>query len=166
MNCSRSDQPLWIQQADKALASMAARPAAELPGILQMPEVTFVRVRNDHGERTIYTVLRNRAHSNVAFMLGEEWRYQPERDRLTIYPGIIGSYPNFIFDVPTLQIREFTLSLGNTEGTKHFEQLVEKWGVRRTHPQFWEILHDITAWQKEREPLRAGIFDVHRYENF
>ena len=166
MNCSRSDQSLWIQQADKALANMAARPAAELPGIMQLPEVTFVRVRHEHDERTIYTLLRDRAHSNVAFILGEELRYQPEQDRLTIYPGIIGSYPNFVFDVPASQIGEFASSLGNAEKTKHFEKLVEKWGVRRTHPQFWEILHDITAWQKEREPLMAGIFDVHRYENF
>ncbi|MBX9637732.1 MAG: fatty acid cis/trans isomerase, partial [Nitrosomonas sp.] len=52
------------------------------------------------------------------------------------------------------------------EKEEHFEHIVSTWGVRRTHPQFWEILHDITAWQREREPLIAGIFDINRYENF
>ncbi|SEP14730.1 Fatty acid cis/trans isomerase (CTI), partial [Nitrosomonas oligotropha] len=56
--------------------------------------------------------------------------------------------------------------LGIAEKEEHFEHIVNRWGVRRTHPQFWEILHDITAWQKEREPLIAGIFDINRYENF
>ncbi|GKS70073.1 fatty acid cis/trans isomerase (CTI) [Nitrosomonas sp. PY1] len=166
MNCIRPDQPLWIQKADRALSTIAARPAADLAGINQLPEVTFVRVKHDQDKRTVYTLLRDRAHSNVAFMLGEELRYQPEKDRLTIYPGIIGSYPNFIFDVPDSDIEEFTLLLGAAKKEKHFEHIVSTWGVRRTHPQFWEILHDVTDWQKEREPHIAGIFDINRYENF
>ena len=164
--CSRLDEPQWVQIADAALSTIAARPAAELVGINQLPDVTFIRVKNEKNERTVYTLLRDRAHSNVAFILGEKSRYQPEKDQLTIYPGITGSYPNFIFDVPVAQIEEFVSLLGNAEKPEHFEHIVEMWGVRRTHPQFWEILHDFTAWQSERQPLIAGIFDINRYENF
>ncbi|MXS83264.1 fatty acid cis/trans isomerase [Nitrosomonas oligotropha] len=166
VNCVRSDQPLWIQKADQALSAIAARPAADLAGINRLPEVTFVRVKHDQDKRTVYTLLRDRAHSNVAFILGEELRYQPEKDRLTVYPGITGSYPNFIFDVPASDIEEFVSLLGIAKKEEHFEHIVNTWGVRRTHPQFWEILHDITGWQKEREPHIAGIFDINRYENF
>lgn len=165
-SCSRADQPPWIQQADKALSEIAARPAAEVVGIRQLPEVTFLRVKHGKNERTIYTLLRNRAHSNVAFMFGEKLRYQPEKDRLTVYPGITGSYPNFIFDVPASQIEQFVALLGNAEKARDFEQVVQTWGIRRTHLQFWEILHDITAWQKAHQPLLAGVFDINRYENF
>jgi len=166
MSCVRSDQPLWIQKADQALSAIAARPAADLAGINWLPEVTFVRVKHDQDKRTAYTLLRDRAHTNVAFILGEELRYQPEKDRLTVYPGITGSYPNFIFDVPASDIEEFVSLLGIAKKEEHFEHIVSTWGVRRTHPQFWEILHDITDWQKEREPHVAGIFDINRYENF
>lgn len=166
MNCVRSNQPLWIQKADQALSAIAARPAADLTGINRLPEVTFVRVKHGQDKRTVYTLLRDRAHTNVAFILGEELRYQPEKDRLTVYPGINGSYPNFIFDVPASDIEEFALLLGVAKKEEHFEHIVNTWGVRRTHPQFWEILHDITGWQKEREPHIAGIFDINRYENF
>lgn len=165
-DCSRADQPLWIQQADQVLSGIAARPAAEITGIIQLPEVTFIRVKYLQNERTVYTLLRDRAHSNVAFMLGEELRYQPEKDRLTVYPGITGSYPNFIFDVPASHMEKFVSMLGSAEKAGDFERVVETWGVRRTHPQFWEILHDITAWQKTQEPLLAGVFDINRYENF
>lgn len=165
-NCSRIDQPHWIQQADRALSGIAAQPAASLPGISLLPEVTFVRVQHGQNERTVYTLLRDRAHSNVAFMLGEELRYQPEKDRVTVYPGITGSYPNFMFDVPAAQVGEFVAKLSKAGKIKDFEQIVETWGIRRTHPQFWEILHDITAWQKQQQPLQAGIFDINRYENF
>lgn len=165
-NCSRPDQPLWIQQADKALSGIAAQPAAKVTGITHLPEVTFLRVTQSEHERTVYTLLRNRAHSNVAFIFGEKLRYQPEKDRLTVYPGITGSYPNFIFDVPASQIAEFVSLLGSAKKAKDFEQVVVTWGVRRTHPQFWNILHDITTWQKAQQPLLAGVFDINRYENF
>jgi len=46
-----------------------------------------------------------------------------------------------------------------------FDRLVSLWGVRRTHPRFWDTLHDITRWQREHQPLQAGIFDINRYKN-
>jgi len=67
--CARSGQPLWIQKADQALSAIASRPVAELPGINRLPEVMFVRVRHGQENRTVYTLLRDRAHSNVAFIL-------------------------------------------------------------------------------------------------
>lgn len=165
-SCMRSSQPLWIQRADKALSKLAARPASEIVGITQLPEVTFVRVTNDRKARTVYTLLRNRAHSNVAFMLGEALRYQPDKDNLTVYPGIAGSYPNFIFDVPVSEIEKFSAMLSQADSAEPFEEIVMNWGIRRTHPRFWDILHDITDWQKAQQPLSAGIFDINRYENF
>ncbi|HRQ06299.1 MAG TPA: fatty acid cis/trans isomerase, partial [Nitrosomonas halophila] len=110
--------------------------------------------------------LRNRAHSNVAFMLGEALRYQPDKDNLTVYPGIAGSYPNFIFDVPVSEIEKFSAMLSQADSAEPFEEIVMNWGIRRTHPRFWDILHDITDWQKAQQPLSAGIFDINRYENF
>ena len=154
-----------MQRADQALASLAATPAAKMPGLLHLPEAMFVRVHHPQGERTVYSVLRNRAHSNVAFLMGESLRYEAEKDTLTVFPGIIGGYPNFMFDVPAGDAERFASALRNAEQQQQFEQVVEQWGVRRTHPQFWDILHDITAWHREHEPLQAGVFDINRFEN-
>jgi len=166
-DCGRKDEPEWIRNADQALSELAAIRAEFLPAISYLPNVTFLRVYNEEGERTVYTIIRDRAHSSVAFLLGEDLRYQPENDRLTIYPGIIGSYPNFMFDIPASQLGLFKDRMKGLkpEEPKAFEALVGVWGVRRTHRQFWEILHDITAWQREHQPLQAGIFDINRYKN-
>ncbi|MBQ0745311.1 MAG: fatty acid cis/trans isomerase [Marinobacter sp.] len=166
-NCGRKDEPEWVRDADRVLSELAATRAEFLPAINYLPDVTFLRVYNEEGKRTVYTVIRNRAHSNVAFLLGEDLRYQPENDELTIYPGIIGSYPNFMFDIPASQLGLFKdrMKALKAEEPKGFEALVGVWGVRRTHRHFWEILHDITAWQQEHQPLQAGIFDINRYKN-
>jgi hypothetical protein len=165
--CGRKDQPDWIRQSDQILSELAAVRAEFLPGINYLPEVTFLRVYNEQGERTVYTITRDRAHSSVAFLFGESLRYQPENDKLTIYPGILGSYPNFMFNVPAAQLALFKNKFKGlkAEEPKAFERLVTIWGVRRTHRHFWELLHDITAWQREHKPLQAGIFDINRYKN-
>lgn len=166
-DCGRKDEPEWIREADQVLSELAATRAEFLPAISYLPDVTFLRVFNDEGERTVYTLIRDRDHSNVAFLLGEGLRYKPTNDKLTIYPGIIGSYPNFVFDIPASQLELFKdrMKALKAEEPKAFEALASLWGVRRTHRHFWDILHDITAWQREHQPLQAGIFDINRYKN-
>ncbi|MDV2079576.1 fatty acid cis/trans isomerase [Marinobacter xestospongiae] len=164
-NCRRPDQPGWVHPVDRQLKTLANVPAERLAAIDGLPDVTFLRVHNDDGERTVYSLIRDRAHSNVAFMMGESLRYQPEQDRLTLYPGIIGSYPNFVFDLPASQVAEFTRRMQAVATPEDLTRVVDTWGVRRTHPRFWQILHDITAWHRGQRPLEAGIFDINRYVN-
>ena len=162
--CGRKDAAPWLVEVDRQLATITNIPFEELEGLKHLPENTFLRVTRK-GERTMYTIIRNRHHTNVAFLMGEKRRHKPKNDTLTLYPGIIGSYPNFIFSVEANEIEWFIDALTEAESKKDFEEVVQKWGIRRTHPGFWEILADITAWHKVQDPLQAGIFDINRYEN-
>lgn len=164
-DCQRDDQPTWVQRTDRALSELVNIPASQLTAIHFLPEASFVRVYNEAGDRTVYSLIRDRAHSNVAFIMGESLRYQPDKDTLTLYPGIIGSYPNFQFNVPATEAQAFSRQLQAVTDEDSFTRLVERWGVRRTHPQFWELLHDVTAWHREQAPWQAGIFDINRYKN-
>ncbi|MCX4190398.1 fatty acid cis/trans isomerase [Methylophaga sp. OBS3] len=164
-DCFRPDQDDWIQQSDQQLASISGLTREDLAGLSYLPELTFLRVSYGESDRSMYSLLRNRAHSNVAFLFGESLRHQPEKDTLSIYPGIAGSYPNFIFDVPAADLPDFVSQLAKAEDESAFEDIVIRWGVRRTSPDFWQIFHDFTAWQREQQPLEAGIFDANRYVN-
>ena len=85
--CSRPNIDPALQNAEQALSRLTSRPAAGLKVIEQLPEATMLRIETASGKREVYSLLRNRAHSNVAFLLGESLRYQPGLDTLTIYPG-------------------------------------------------------------------------------
>ncbi len=98
-------------------------------------------------------------------MLGEELRYQPALDTLTVYPGVLSSYPNFIFNVPAEQVAEFVAAMEQVRDQAAFEHVVERWGVRRTHPEFWRYFHDLSAYIQETNPVEAGVLDMNRYEN-
>lgn len=165
-NCYRPDIDPALQQAEQALSQLVSRPAAGLKVIDQMPEATLLRVELADGRREVYSVLRNRAHSNVAFMMGEELRYQPGLDTLTIYPGVLTSYPNFMFNLRAEEVPAFVAALGQVKETPAFDKVVERWGIRRSHPQFWRYFHDLSAYIHEIDPVEAAVLDMNRYQNF
>ncbi|MGG2397856.1 fatty acid cis/trans isomerase [Pseudomonas sp. SH1-B] len=163
--CYREGISKELQHVEQTLARLTSRPAGGLQVIDRLPEATMLRVELDDGSREIYSVLRNRAHSNVAFMLGEELRYQPRLDTLTIYPEVLSSYPNFIFTLKAGEIDDFVGQLEGVTDSASFERIVERWGVRRSHPEFWRYFHDLSERIGETQPLEAGVLDMNRYEN-
>ncbi|MDA7085645.1 fatty acid cis/trans isomerase [Pseudomonas sp. SA3-5] len=165
LHCHRTGLPAELQAAEQALSRLTGKPARGLKVIHQLPEATLLRVELADGTREVYSLLRNRAHSNVAFMYGEELRYQPALDTLTVYPGVLTSYPNFIFSLSAQDVPAFVRSMELVGDAQAFDALVGRWGVRRSHPDFWRYFHDLSAYIRETDPIEAGVLDMHRYEN-
>ncbi len=164
-HCHREGLSTEAAAVEHALARISSRPAAGFKVINYLPEATMLRVELSNGEREVYSVLRNRAHSNVAFMMGESLRYQPGLDSLTVYPEVLSSYPSFIFNMSAADVPVFVMALEQVSDEVSFRKVVEHWGIRRTHPQFWQYFHDLSEHIREREPLEAGVLDMNRYEN-
>jgi hypothetical protein len=165
VHCHRAGLPAEMQAAEQALSRLTGKPAGGLKVIHQLPEATLLRVELADGKREVYSLLRNRAHSNVAFMYGEELRYQPALDTLSVYPGVLSSYPNFMFSLAAQEVPEFVRSLESARDGQAFGRIVERWGIRRSHPEFWRYFHDLSAYIRETEPVEAGVLDMNRYEN-
>ncbi|SDR27317.1 Fatty acid cis/trans isomerase (CTI) [Pseudomonas grimontii] len=163
--CSRDGIEPALQDAEQALSRLTSRPAAGLKVIDQLPEATVLRVETSSGKREVYSLLRNRAHSNVAFLLGEAYRYQPGLDTLTIYPGVLSSYPNFMFNIPAREVPAFVAQMEQAKDAAQFEKIVDHWGIRRSHPLFWQYFHDLSEYIRETTPVEEGVLDMNRYEN-
>ncbi|MNF57620.1 Fatty acid cis/trans isomerase (CTI) [compost metagenome] len=163
--CSRPGIGSEFSQVEQVFSRLASRPAAGLSVIDQLPEATMLRIQGSDGKRVVYSLLRNRAHSNVAFMIGEAYRYQPGLDSLTIYPGVMSSYPNFMFNIPASDVPEFVEDMELAKTSENFERIVMRWGVRRSNPQFWQYFHDVSSYIRETDPVETGVLDMNRYEN-
>jgi hypothetical protein len=154
---------------DATLAPLSAKPAAAMPAIDHLPEAALLRIAHADGRYEIYTLIRNRRHSNVAFILGESLRYEPEKDTLTIAPGVATAYPNFMFDIPIGELPQFVATLSEQalgERSAFIERLVDRWGVRRSANDFWPRFHDVNRYLVDTDPLQAGILDLNRYVDF
>ncbi|MDX2423022.1 MAG: fatty acid cis/trans isomerase [Amphritea sp.] len=157
-------------QISHRLSQLAAKPASQLAGIKWLPEVSFVRINLDgeSGDKTddhflAYTILRNRRHSSVAYLLGESLRYQENLDSLSILPTPVGSYPNLILQMNLSEVDEFVTQFRHINSDHKFEQFIQRWAVGRMSPHFWEVFHSFKTYMQDTHPLEAGVYDMNRY---
>jgi hypothetical protein len=162
--CNRPGASATERRAERALQPIASVPG---PWVAELPDLAFLRVRSGKLDRGVvtYTLVHNKAHTNVASMFDEEERREPAKDTLSVVRGTLGSYPNFLFDVEVAQIEAFARALAAVGNASDFEALVERWGVRRTSPYFWEAFDWIHDDFRRRSPTAFGLFDLGRYQN-
>jgi hypothetical protein len=163
--CDRPGASTVERRAERALQRLTAVRGA---WVAELPELAFLRVRSEGrgGGDAVYALVHNRAHTNVAFMFGEDKRLDPAADTLTVAHGYLGSYPNFLFDIGVGQVEAFARALADVRNASDFEALVERWGVRRTSPRLWQTVDWIHDDFRRREPTEFGLFDLDRYGNF
>ncbi len=130
-----------------------------------IPEIAFLRVKMHSGQDRAYTLLHNKALSNVAYIFAESYRRMPGQDTLTVVPGFIGSYPNFFFSVDESDLDSFVSAFKSAQTAKSQAAFYAQYGVRRTNPNIWSMLDWFNAEHKKLRGLNAGLFDMNRYHN-
>jgi hypothetical protein len=165
--CNRAGASKAARRVETNLQTLASRPAS-LDGMQFvdfMPDVAFLRISTgDPDQDLAYTLIRNKMHTNVAFMRDETRRREPGKDALTVYRGLLGSYPNFMFKVPLERIGEFTAGLHAARTPEQFRELLGHYGLSRTHPDIWTNFHWFVEFMQRTRPLEAGIYDMNRYK--
>ena len=165
--CYRTGATAAEQQADANLQGLASKPAAleTMRFVDFMPDVSFLRVSTGNPDEDLaYTLVRNKMHTNVAFLLNEEKRREPDKDTLTVYRGLLGSYPNFMFDVPQDRIGAFAAALHAVQTREQFMEVVSSYGLPRTHPQIWTNFQWFVDYMRRTSPVEAGVYDMNRYK--
>ncbi|WP_254442406.1 fatty acid cis/trans isomerase [Ruegeria arenilitoris] len=130
-----------------------------------LPDLSVLVVEQDGGAAELFTLAYDKAHSNVAFLFEEKARRLPAEDKVTIIPGLIGSYPNFYFHVRQNQLAPFITALKSVISQSDYMALVAEYGVRRTSPEFWALSDRIYAMFLDQKPIQAGVFDLNRYKD-
>ena len=124
-----------------------------------------MQVIRNSGGREAYSLLHNRAHSNIAQLFGEESRFIPEEDTLTVTPGFIGTYPNAFFQVNEKELSDFVSAVTGLKTEKDYAALLSLYGVRRNDPWFWQVSDRLYQYNLDNYDREAGLFDLNRYEN-
>ncbi len=161
------DRP-GASSAERAVERELQRIASVRGDFVQLlPEVSLLRVRRGTTGRSdlVYALVHNDAHTNVAFMFGEDERRVPEEDTLSVLPGHFGSYPNFFFETDADRVRTFVDDLRALRSEADLSRFVDRHGIRRTSARWWETVDWLHADLRRRSPVEAGIYDLARYVN-
>lgn len=161
--CIRDNTTPAQQQTDNELRKLAKLKGNEFPAL---PDDILLRVKTgDSLGDLVYTLVIDKAYSNISTMLGQNFRREPQNDRITVYPGFIGSYPNFYFSVDKEQLGEFVDMIRNARTEINTEHLYSKFGIRRTNPEIWQNSDWFNEQHHKYRGLNAGLLDLSRYDN-
>jgi hypothetical protein len=157
----------WNGNTDKINNSSLLRALANVNGaaITWLPEISFLRVNYENRPEQLYTLVANRAHSNVSHLLSESKRIIKEEQTITLVKGVIGDYPNAFFQVDNNELEQFVDLVGAMASEKDYQVLLNRFGVRRTSAEFWAYSDWLAAFYKDSQPIEAGILDYNRFEN-
>ena len=169
--CGINDCPDRSLGFDTTQVDRAMNTIAQIQGdsLHDLPDVAFARVTTDNPEQDLaYTLVRNKAYKNVTSFLADETerdRADIEQDTMTVLNWLEGAYPNLFFSVKLSEIDAFTERCAAIRSRRDYEEFVNLYGIRRTNPDFWEL----ADWFQERiardQPVKAGLFDLSRYQN-
>ncbi len=164
---NRCTDPACGPAADTTVAAQRLHALADQTGLWVpfLPDLSVLIVEGDGAEPQVFSLIHDKAHDNVAFLFDEKARRDPLSDRLTIMPGLIGSYPNFYFRVRPDQLDGFVSAMKSVQSNEDWMALIADFGLRRTSPDFWAVSDRVHEMLIRQDPIQAGILDLNRYKD-
>lgn len=152
-----------LSQTENALREIASvRPQGRMRFPNFFPESAYLII-NRKKESDVYSLIRNREHENISWILGESLRLSPLEDTLTIIKGFKAFYPNFFFVIEEDKVREFVEKVKKISNANDYKSIENLYGVSRLSPQFWPLYDSLYQKFKEEDPIEAGQLDLSRY---
>jgi hypothetical protein len=147
--------PLW--QKIRQIETLQGQAASIIP------EMSVILI--DTAKPALFTLLRNSAHSNISGLLNEADRRLPGEDNLTVLPGIIGAYPDALWHIEADKLDQFIADITMIKNEDDYRQVMAKYGVRRSSPEFWKFSDRLHQVYQSEYPVAYGSLDYNRLEN-
>jgi len=125
--------------------------------------LAYVRIRVNNGTDVAGSIVINRWHDSVEYLIGEDKRLDPSKDSADFLPGLIGSYPNYFFDVREEDLPDFFDLLDHYDKSPKDMMRIAKYGINRSDGRFWDTYDWFQKRFQEDEPVTGGLFDLNRY---
>lgn len=126
-----------------------------------LPQTTLIELRGVG----LFSLIHNSAYSNLSSLFGEDKRRIPGEDNLTLARGVIGAYPNSFMRIEPHELDEFIAQLQQLGSEQDYRNFKARFGIRRTHPDFWAFSDRVHQLYKIAAPEEAALLDYNRLEN-
>ncbi|MCQ1059138.1 fatty acid cis/trans isomerase [Photobacterium sp. DNB23_23_1] len=132
-----------------------------------LPEITFIMVEPTQPEQQteLFTLIRNSAHKNISSLFDEESNRLHAQDNVTLVRGLLGSYPRAFWHVKEADLASAANQISTIQTEEDYRAFLDKYGVRRTAPDFWSFSDKLNEINQQMFPIEAGLLDYNRIEN-
>lgn len=153
-----------LNASDKVLRDLASNKAIGVKRYPNFfPENSYIVVTHENAAPEIYTIIKNREHENVSWILAESLRLAPKEDTLTILRGYYSYYPNQFFVVNDKTLVDFKNKALKVKTKEDYKNFTAEFAVSRVSDKFWATFDLINATMKKEEPIEFGYLDLSRY---
>ncbi|RTL88609.1 MAG: hypothetical protein EKK29_04905 [Hyphomicrobiales bacterium] len=156
------DQPIdgygrWI----KAVSLLTETTAYKFPRFL--PSVVLLRL--NHGrESRVYSLIANRVYKTQFDLFFQNGEALPDEYTMSVYPTIIGGFPNLFMELDLAQAPAFLKELRSVQTLDDWKALRNRYGVLRNSAHFWPTLDWFNDWNFRRRGEDAGYLDLSYYD--
>ncbi len=134
-------------------------------GLVHVPQLVMIMVESAAGEKQMFTMIHNNAHTNISSIFDEKDNRDPKNDDLTLVRGLIGSYPGAYLSLQESDIPRFVGMVKAIKEENDYVKLLDQFAVRRSSPEFWSYSDAVFQWYRKTQPVEFGLLDYNRFEN-
>ncbi len=149
----------WV----KAASLLTQTRAYKFPRFL--PSVILLKLKGGDDAR-VYSIIANRVYSSQDTLLFQNGQSLPDLYTMSIYPTIIGGFPNYFMEMDFDQARNFLKGLRDVQTLADWNTLRDRYGILRNSARFWETYDWFTQWNVTNRGIRAGYLDLSYYDLF
>lgn len=161
---AKTPNQLTLTPAGKVLRELASNKAIGVKRYPNFfPENSYIVVTQENADPEIYTIIKNREHENVSWILAESLRLAPKEDSLTIIRGYYSYYPNQFFVVNNKTLVDFKNKALKVKTKEDYKTFTNEFSISRVSDKFWPTFDLINATMKKEEPIDFGYLDLSRY---
>ena len=156
------DQPInsyarWIT----AVSLLTETTAYKFPRFL--PSVVLLRL-NDGGESRVYSLIANRVYKTQFALLFQNGEALPDEYTMSVYPTIVGGFPNLFMELDLAQAPAFLKELRSVQTLDEWKAFRNRYGVLRNSGRFWSALDWFNDWNFKHRGEEAGYLDLSYYD--
>jgi mono/diheme cytochrome c family protein len=159
------DDPIESYDDWVAAASLLTQTRAyKFPRFL--PSVIVLRLNDPQGHARVYSLIANRVYETQDTILFQNGEKLPHLYTMSIYPTIVGGFPNYFLEMDLSQAGDFLRRLRDVQTLKDWNRLRDRYGILRNNARFWETYDWFTTWNEKHRGIYAGYLDLSYYDLF
>jgi hypothetical protein len=147
----------WV----KAVSLLTGTTAYKFPRFL--PSVVLMRLNNGHDSR-VYSLIANRVYKTQFDLFFQNGEALPDEYTLSVYPTIVGGFPNLFIELDLAQAPAFLKELRSVQTLDDWNALRNRYGVLRNSARFWSALDWFNDWNFKNRGEQAGHLDLSYYD--
>lgn len=130
----------WV----KAVSLLTETTAYKFPRFL--PSVVLLQLHHGDEFPRVYSLIANRVYKTQFDLLFQNGEALPDECTMSVYPTIVGGFPNLFMELDLAQAPAFLKELRSVQTLDDWTALRNRYGILRNSERFWPALDWFNDW--------------------